>query len=102
MTAPRKEIETSLAERGRPVNWATEQEAAVLCGLNPQKYRRRVAELESQGFPRKDPVNGLRYIPAIEAFWASRIDSLAHPVPQSPANQQDLENFGGKSQRRAS
>jgi hypothetical protein len=37
MTARRGKVEASLAERGRPAMWATEQEAAVLSGYSLER-----------------------------------------------------------------
>lgn len=72
--------------------WANEQEAAVLCGLNPQTYRRRLTDLEAHGFPKKDPLNRLRYIPAIEAFWAKRIDGIVPALVKSDETLGDNDN----------
>lgn len=72
MTVAKGKVEASLAERGRPAMWANEQEAAVLSGLSPDRFRRLVAQIDAEGFPRIEPHNGLRFIPAILRFWASR------------------------------
>lgn len=90
MTAPRARIEASLAERGRPAMWANEQESAVLSGYpaDGEKYRAALADLETAGFPRKAPFNGLRFIPAIVEFWRRQVDSIPPADAESPPEQQ--------------
>lgn len=69
MTARRKDIEQSLAQRGRPALWANEQEAAVLSGVPLDRFRCKVRQWEGCGFPKVNSENGKRSIPAILAFW---------------------------------
>jgi hypothetical protein len=69
VTAPRGKIEASLAERGRPAMWATENEAAVLSGVGVETFRSKVKGWEKRGFPQINPENGRRPIPGILAFW---------------------------------
>jgi hypothetical protein len=69
MTVRKREIEKSLAERGRPAMWANEQEAAVLSGVTGDAFRRKVKEWERRGFPPVNRENGKRPIPGILAFW---------------------------------
>lgn len=98
MTAPRSKIETSLAERGRPVDWANEGEAAVLSGYSPDRFRAALPALEKAGFPPVDALNGQRYIPAIRAFWAKRIDMASKGLAKSedPVMEQDNGRQPGK------
>ena len=105
MTASKAKIERSLAARGRPANWANEQEAAVLSGFSPMVFRQNVRDLESQGFPRVNPINGMRFIPAINDFWSSQIDSSPDFAAESDTDMDGrrVENFNvRKAQRRAS
>lgn len=69
MTKPRAVVSASLAERGRPEQWANEQEAAALSGLSPDAFADQVPELESAGFPHISPRTGKRFIEAIIDFW---------------------------------
>jgi len=105
VTAPRKEIEASLAERGRPVNWATEQEAAVLSGYpaDGDRFRKDLPDLEKAGFPKIDPLPGKRFIPAIVDFWARRVDALAQEAAKStpPKTIHDFEDRPHARQRLA-
>jgi hypothetical protein len=50
--------------------WANEQEAAVFSGMPIDRFRLLVREWEFKGFPRINPHNGKRSIPAILAFWS--------------------------------
>ncbi len=83
MTVSRGKIGKSLAERGRPAMWANEQEAAVLSGMSPDRFRKAAPILEASGFPKIEPENGLRFIPGILRFWAARagepVESVAPP-----------------------
>ena len=69
MARARALVATALAERGRPQMWANEQEAAELSGMSAGRFRQKVREFEKRGFPRVNPDNGKRSIPAILAFW---------------------------------
>jgi hypothetical protein len=69
MSARWGKIAQSLAERGRPLMWANEQEAAVLSGVGFDSFRRKVGTWERRGFPKANLENGKRSIPAILAFW---------------------------------
>jgi hypothetical protein len=93
VTAPRGKIEASLAERGRPAMWANEQEAAVLSGYSPERFRAALTELEKAGFPQVNTWNSLRFIPAIEDFWRRQLDAIVPPVPLSEADERNLEDF---------
>lgn len=68
MTASRGKVSASLAARGRPEDWANEQESACLLGLESDKYYALIPMLEATGFPRKTPWNNKRFIPAIDEF----------------------------------
>lgn len=98
MTVPRGKIEASLAERGRPAMWANEQESAVLSGLSPRRFGEIIAELESRGFPQKNPDNGLRPIPAILAFWKlpANLSGLPAAILEPERSERDLENWNGQ------
>lgn len=94
MTAPRGKVEASLAERGRPAMWANEQEAMALSGypIDGVKFRGALPALEAEGFPRINPRNGLRFIPAIVDYWARQIDRAAPSVPESGLAAIDYED----------
>ncbi len=77
MTRPRLNISESLARRGRPENWATDDEAAALSGMSPNVFARAVPELEKKGFPQINAVNRKRFIPHILAFWERGSDDAA-------------------------
>jgi hypothetical protein len=83
MTVPsRAKIIASLAEAGRPLMWADENQAAVLSGFSPERFRREVRGLELRGFPPINSLNGKRSIPAILAFWKLPAnDTAAGPAP---------------------
>lgn len=95
MTAPRGKVEASLAERGRPAMWANEQEAAARCGLSADKYREKLPEMEANGFPQVFPMNGLRFIPWIDAYILKELDAARGKAAEStPEDEMNLENFG--------
>lgn len=71
--------------------WANEQEAASLCGLSVEIFRKRRLLLEKAGFPSVTPWNGMRFIPKIEQFCSSNVDSaLFSPLESTPL---DIRNF---------
>lgn len=73
MAARRTELVIQdLLERGIPVAWATEEEAAALSGMHAVTFRTKRDDLEARGFPKIDPANGKRFIPAIMDFWRRR------------------------------
>ena len=90
MTKPRALVMASLAERGRPEMWANEAESAALSGLGAEEFRGMRQSLEAKGFPRINPTNGLRFIPAIIDFW--RRDHESGPAKEKP--QWHLETWG--------
>jgi hypothetical protein len=63
------QVEGSLAARGRPLMWANEQEAAALSGVALDAFRKKIKRWEDAGFPKVNPENDKRSIPAILAFW---------------------------------
>lgn len=69
MTARRSEISASLADRGRPENWATEAEAAVLSGVGPEVFAAELPELIRQGFPKPSGWTGKWWTSSIREFW---------------------------------
>lgn len=82
--------------------WANEQEAAVLSGFSPVRYRQMLPALESRGFPPVNPLNGLRPIPAILAFWklpANDLTIIENQAADTPAAERDKENWNGPSHR---
>lgn len=103
-TASRAKIEASLAERGRPLVWANEQESAVMSGFpaDGAKFREALPEMEKEGFPRIDPRNNKRFVPAILNYWAKRVDVLAAAVPESAPK--DIRSYedSHEGQRKAS
>lgn len=103
MTLPRRKIEASLAERGRPAMWANEQEAAALSGVSLQTFRSKVGSWELHGFPKNHPENGHRSIPGILAFWGlpqTRFDVAPPEKLLQPHDQDDdgKENWNGPRQ----
>lgn len=90
MTAPRGKVSASLAARGRPEDWANEQESACLLGLESDKYYDLLPQLEASGFPKKTPWNNKRFIPAIDEFrrrWLAgdfRLVEKSAPKPEKP------------------
>ena len=89
----RKEIEASLAERGRPVLWANEQETAVLSGFSVEAFRQQLPALEKLGFPRANPLNGKRPIPAILQFWRLPVNDPGLAPPESEPDESTLEKW---------
>jgi len=77
MKLRQSDIELALAERGRPLMWANEQQAASLSGVGIDRFRAKIAAWEERGFPKVNPENGKRSIPQILAFW---------DLPRSQAN----------------
>ena len=69
MSASQLGVLRSLALRGRAAMWANKQEAAALSGVNEDKFRLKAPIWEARGFPKVNPENGKRSIPAILAFW---------------------------------
>ena len=107
MTRKRAEIVASLADRGRPELWANEDEAAVLSGMDVKRFRAHLTLLEGAGFPRPSAWNGLRFIPAIIAFWHKEngLDSLLEPAPGGNHESDGTDKWGTndrQSQRRPS
>lgn len=108
MTAPRGKIEASLAERGRPVNWANEQESAVLAGFpaDGMAFRAALKDLEAKGFPPINHSNNKRFIPAIQAFYWAELDSMrqgkAESLPSNVRSFEEIQNDSRKGKRRAS
>lgn len=97
MTAPRSKVAASLAEMGRPLDWANEQQAAVLSGVGPTMFRRKVKSWEKRGFPQINPENGKRSIPGILAFWNLPSNHLtASPTDERVEDESTLENWHGK------
>lgn len=95
MTKARAVISASLAERGRPEMWANEAESAALSGVGAEEFRGMREDLEAKGFPRVNPTNGMRFIPAIIDFWRREQETEIGP-PKTKRGQQHLENFGGR------
>lgn len=79
--------------------WANEQEAAVLSGVALDQYRCKVARWEARGFPKANPENGKRSIPAILAFWGFPQNHFATAMTMECLEVDDddgQENFGGR------
>lgn len=68
----KSDVIADLLGRGIADVWATEDEAATLSGMGTAKFREKLADLEARGFPKKDPANNKRFIPAILDFWKQR------------------------------
>jgi hypothetical protein len=84
----------ALLKRGIADCWANEAEAAVLSGMHVKTFRQKRADLEARGFPKIDPANGKRFIPAILDFWQRRAQPDDRTVPQDePANEQAKEKW---------
>lgn len=86
MTARRANIAASLAARGRPELWANEQESAVLSGMSPEQFAKKVEALEVAGFPKPNSWNDKRFIPHIVGFW-----DRGGAIPEH-ANGNEVEN----------
>lgn len=85
MAARRSDIVLkSLLSRGVPGVWATEEEAAVLSGMCSKSFRAKRLDLEAHGFPKIDPINGKRFIPAILTFWERRAQANALAPQEGP------------------
>lgn len=82
MTAARARVLERLAERGRPQMWANEHESAVLSGLSADTFRQKLRDLELRGFPKANPLNGKRSIPAILAFWKLAVDDAPATIDE--------------------
>jgi hypothetical protein len=100
MTAPRGKVSASLAARGRPEDWANEQESACLLGLESDKYYSLLPQMEANGFPKKTSWNNKRFIPAIDEFrrrWLAgdfRVEEKTEPEPD-----QKIRRIHGRGQR---
>lgn len=57
-------------------------EVAHRLSVGEDKFRRLVGALELQGFPKRDPLMGRRYWPAVVEFWNRRygVGSLSSPT----------------------
>jgi hypothetical protein len=93
MSARLGKIERSLADRGRPVMWANEQEAALLSGVGPDKFRLKIRAWEQRGFPKVNSENGKRSIPAILVFWGL---PLNHLTPMSMLETSEADDEDGQ------
>ena len=91
------DIAKRLLARGMPAQWATEDESAVLSGMSPRTFREKRSDLEARGFPKTDPENGKRFIPAILDFWRARSQPVAAPAIQQ--DEIDKENWQWKEPR---
>jgi hypothetical protein len=90
---------------GLSQQWADENEAAVLSGYSPEKFRQKVNTLEAQGFPPINPLNGKRPVQAILAFWSLIPVAGEQPTMQPPVDEATLEKWDerpAKSRRRTS
>jgi hypothetical protein len=65
-------------------------EIARRLSIGEDKFRKMVGALELQGFPKRDPLIGRRYWPAVIAFWNRRygVSSISSPslVPDGEEN----------------
>jgi hypothetical protein len=93
MTAPKAKVSASLAARGRPEDWANEQESACLLGLESDKYYDLLSKLEASGFPKKTPWNNKRFIPAIDEFRRRWLAGDFREVAKSAAEDDQKGNF---------
>lgn len=90
------------------MNWANEQESAVLAGYPADGTAFRVAlkDLEAKGFPPINPSNNKRFIPAIEAFYWAELDSVrqekAELLPSNIRSFEEIQNDSRKGKRRVS
>lgn len=102
MTTARSKVSASLAARGRPEDWANEQESACLLGLESDKYYARLPELEAMGFPKKTPWNNKRFIPAIDEFKRRNLDADLFGVSKSQPELEPKANFSHVKGKRVS
>lgn len=103
MTKPRGVVSASLAERGRPEDWADDSETACLCGMCVVTFYGKVEALEAIGFPRASSWNGKRYIPAIREFWArehQRSPLQKHKPQGQHQDEESLETWDNDRPRR--
>lgn len=91
MTRSRLDVSASLASRGRPENWATEDEAAALSGMSRESFDEKLAALEARGFPRRRPDNNKRFIPHILRFWEADAETATFTAPPNPAQDDEDE-----------
>jgi hypothetical protein len=101
VTKPRAIASASLAYRGVPEHWATEEEAAALSGMAVTKFAATVERLEAAGFPPQSAWNGKRFIPAIRAFWDREHSKTVLPgaAETGEDGERDKENWGDDRQR---
>ncbi len=93
---PLPTVVSGLLARGIPAQWATEQEAAALSGMCVRVFRARRADLEAHGFPKADPANGKRFIPAIMDFWRARAQPAVAGAPMGGADERAREKWDGR------
>lgn len=94
MTKPRRAVEAELAAVGWPALWANDERAAALSGMTLDAFKAKLPALEKLGFPRVNPLNGKRAIPAILAFWRLPV---AQPVARAGESREadgvEVENW---------
>jgi hypothetical protein len=68
--------------------FATESDLARQHGLSLPEWTARATVLEREGFPRRDPLTGLRYARAVQAFWDRRygLSAVEAMVPDGQEN----------------
>lgn len=61
--------------------FVSEADLARQHGLTGAEWAARAIILEREGFPHRDPITGLRYARAVQAFWDRRYGlSTAEPI----------------------
>ncbi len=68
----------------------SEGEVARRLGLTLTEWRAKAPVLERRGFPRIDPVIGMRYWPAVRGFWNRQYGLVSIALSQ-PDGGEDLD-----------
>jgi hypothetical protein len=80
-----------MARRADPdALFVSEADLARRHGLSAPEWVALAIVLERDGFPRRDPLTGLRYTRAVEAFWNRRY-GLSSIEPSKPDGMENLD-----------
>lgn len=63
-----------------------------------KRWKPAIAHFERMGFPRKDPLIGMRYWPAVEAWMMQRYSGT---LPTRTPEPEETENWDALKKRRA-
>lgn len=84
------QAEAVAAGQRPPRLYLYEKDVAARVGVSEREWRRLVPILEREGLPRKDPLIGRRYWPAVRA-WLDRRHNLGANI--SPSAQDEEEDW---------